>query len=248
MRILVLAASGGCGRWVTQLAARQGHQVTALVRPTTVFQPPPGVIVERGSALDVSDLARVARGQDAVISCIGPERTDPRNLWAPLQPPPSCAERSATAVVMALEAVGVHQFAAISAAGVGDSAKAVNPFMRWLIRKSTIGEMYADLAAMEQVLRRSHLDWLAVRPVSLVNAAPSTRTKVLSRFRSSVDRRPRGCCRVAPPSDGRGTVSEGPHTDDRLVVGGHQLVVPTRDVQFLNANSDRTIVGHSREQ
>ena len=40
MRILVLGASGGCGRWVTLLAVGGGHVVTALVRPGTPFTPP----------------------------------------------------------------------------------------------------------------------------------------------------------------------------------------------------------------
>ena len=37
MRLLVLRASGGCGRWVTRFAVRDGHDVTALVRQSTVF-------------------------------------------------------------------------------------------------------------------------------------------------------------------------------------------------------------------
>ena len=40
MRILVLGASGGCGKWATWLAAADGHAVTALVRPATRFDPP----------------------------------------------------------------------------------------------------------------------------------------------------------------------------------------------------------------
>jgi uncharacterized protein YbjT (DUF2867 family) len=43
--------------------------------------------------------------------------------------------------------------------------------------------MYADLAAMEAIYRASRLDWLAVRPVTLVDAkAPSDRARVVSRF------------------------------------------------------------------
>src|SRR5687768_320974 len=58
MRILILGASGGCGRWATQLAVNAGHQITAFIRPTTPFQSPPGVVVQRGNALDPSDLER----------------------------------------------------------------------------------------------------------------------------------------------------------------------------------------------
>ena len=35
---------------------------------------------------------------------------------------------------------------------------------------------------MEQTFRQSSLDWAAVRPVPLVNAAPSSRAKVVRRF------------------------------------------------------------------
>jgi uncharacterized protein YbjT (DUF2867 family) len=185
MRLLVLGASGGCGRWVTRLAASAGHEVTALVRPGTSFQPPVGVRVERGSALDVESLSRVVAGQAAVISCIGPQRMQPHNPWSPLRAPLRVAELSARAATRALQAAGIGRFAAISAAGVGDSFRFANPMIRWLIRSSTIGAMYADLDAMEKVLHESSLDWLAVRPVTLVNFPPSKRTKVLTHFRTA---------------------------------------------------------------
>lgn len=184
MRLLILGASGGCGRWATRLAAEQGHQVTALVRPQTAFKPPAGVTVRRGNPLDPSELSAAAAGQDAVISCIGPQRSNPRNPWSPLRPPLGVAKLSAGAVVEAVDGSPVRRFACVSAAGVGDSATAMNGVMRWLVRYSAIGAMYADLDAMEQVLRQSHLDWVAVRPVTLVNAAPSGRTRMLGRYRT----------------------------------------------------------------
>ena len=182
MRILVLGASGGCGSWVTRLAANKNHVVTAIVRPDTQYQPPPGVVVQRANAIDPNDLSSAVEGQDAVISCIGPQRINPRNPWSALRPPPHCAELTARAVVSALHNSSVRRFAAISAAGVADSFDMVNRVMRSLIRRSTIGSMYADLEAMEQVFVESNLDWVAVRPVTLVNAAPSTRTKLLTRI------------------------------------------------------------------
>jgi len=184
MRLLILGASGGCGRWATRLAQADGHAVTALVRPTTAFDAPAGVVVQRGSVLDDADLAGAVIGQDAVISCLGAQRVNARNPWSPLRPPAHLAEDSARRLVRAMAAAGVGRIAAISAAGVGDSLSATNATMRWLIGASTIGAMYADLAAMEAVYRDSPLDWLAVRPVTLVDAkAPSTRARVVPRFR-----------------------------------------------------------------
>ncbi|MEO6011368.1 MAG: NAD(P)H-binding protein [Vicinamibacterales bacterium] len=184
MRLLILGASGGCGRWVTRLAHADGHTVTALVRPDTAFAAPPGVTVHRGSVLNDSDLGHAVAGQDAVISCLGAQRVNAHNPWSPLRPPLHVARESAARLVPAMQAAGVRKLAAISAAGVGDSLAVTNATMRWLIRSSSIGRMYADLEAMEAVYRLSALDWLAVRPVTLVDAkTPSTRARVVPRFR-----------------------------------------------------------------
>jgi uncharacterized protein YbjT (DUF2867 family) len=184
MRLLILGASGGCGRWAARLGAEAGHDVTALVRPETPFDPPAGVTVRRGSVLGDGDLASAVAGQDDVISCLGAQRANPRNPWAPLRPPLHIARDSAGRLAQAMTVAGVDRLAAISAAGVGDSLPSTNATMRWLIRNSTIGTMYADLAAMESIYRASPLDWVAVRPVTLVDAkAPSTRARVVPRFR-----------------------------------------------------------------
>jgi uncharacterized protein YbjT (DUF2867 family) len=185
MRVLVLGASGGCGRWVVRLAAGAGHEVTALVRPSTSFEPPPNVAVQRGSALDAADLASAMEGQDILISCLGPQRTNPRNPWSRLRLPLHVAELSARAITTVLPRTRIRRVAVISAAGVGDSLAQTNGAMRWMLRHSTVGQMYADLEAMERVLRGSAADWLAVRPVTLVNAAPSARAKRLARYRAT---------------------------------------------------------------
>lgn len=185
MRVLVLGASGGCGRWATRLTVEAGHEVSAFVRPSTPYDPPPGVRVVRGLATEVGDVAKASAGQDVVLSCIGPQRTNPLNPWAPLRPPAGVATLTAQALVAALPQSGVRRVVAISAAGVGDSSTRINPMMKWLIRRSTIGAMYADLDAMEERLRHSGLDWMAVRPVTLVNSAPSNRAREVARFRTT---------------------------------------------------------------
>jgi len=36
MKLLILGASGGCGKWLVQLAHERGHLVRVIVRPTTL--------------------------------------------------------------------------------------------------------------------------------------------------------------------------------------------------------------------
>jgi uncharacterized protein YbjT (DUF2867 family) len=182
MRVAILGASGGVGRWVTRFAAEAGYAITALVRPNRVFQPPPGVRVFRGSALDQRDLTSVVEEQDILISCLGAQRTQSWNPWSPLRPPSRVAEPSARAIAAVVPHTSVRRVVVISAAGVGDSLARTNAAMRWMLRHSTLSEMYADLGRMEDTLRASSLEWVAVRPVTLVNAARSSRTRVLSRY------------------------------------------------------------------
>ena len=182
MRLLVLGASGGCGRWVVRLAVEAGHAVTAIVRPESPFDAPPSVRVIRGSALDPQVLRRAAEGCDRVISCLGPRRVNPSNPWSPLRPPLGVATSSARVAASVLEG---RRFVAISAAGVGDSRPLVNAPMRALLRWSTIGAMYADLESMETVLRASSLDWTAVRPVTLVSSSRRREVKPVLRFRAT---------------------------------------------------------------
>jgi putative NADH-flavin reductase len=182
MRVAILGASGGVGRWVTKFAAEAGHAITALVRPDRVFQPPPDVRVLRGSALDQRDLTSVLEEQDILISCLGAQRTQQWNPWSPLRPPARVAGPSARAITAVVPHTSVRRVVVISAAGVGDSLARTNAAMRWMLRHSTLSEMYADLGRMEDTLRASSLDWVAVRPVTLVNATPSSRTRVLSRY------------------------------------------------------------------
>jgi hypothetical protein len=155
MRLLILGASGGCGRWATRLAHAAGHDVTALVRRDTAFDPPAGVAVRRGNVLSDADLSQAVAGQDAVISCLGAQRVNARNPWSPLRPPLDIARDSAGRLVQAMTVAGVGRLAAISAAGVGDSLPSTNALMRWLLRSSTVGEMYADLEAMERSTGRA---------------------------------------------------------------------------------------------
>jgi uncharacterized protein YbjT (DUF2867 family) len=183
MRLLVLGASGGVGRWVTKFASAARHDVTAFVRPETHYDPPPGVRVRRGSVLSAEDLAPAVVGQEAIICCIGAQRSNKWNLWSPLRPPPHVAERTARALVTALQGSSGRRLVAISAAGVGDGIKHTTVVMRWLTLNSTVGTMYRDLEAMERIFRESSLDWVSVRPVTLVDAKPSNRAKVVHRFR-----------------------------------------------------------------
>jgi uncharacterized protein YbjT (DUF2867 family) len=184
LRLLILGASGGCGTFAVRAALARGHDVRALVREETPYEPPVGADVRRGSVLDPGIVEKAASGRDAVISCLGPMRINPLNPWSALAPPPGFAERSARSICDALDSVGVRRLAVMSAAGVGDSVEALPLVMRWLLEHSTLGAMYEDLVAMERHLAGRDIDWLAVRPVTLVNRNSARPVRAVDRYRA----------------------------------------------------------------
>ncbi len=182
MKLLVLGASGGCGRWFCRLALARGHQVHALVRPTTVFDPPAGTDVIRGDVLAAGMLDRLVEECDAVISALGIKRQAPWNPWSALASPPDLCTRVAESLVAVMPRHNVRRVVVISAAGVGGSIRHVHPLLRWMIRHSTMAASYADLAGMEAVLAGSGLDWLAVRPTTLTAGSPTGKVRVVEHY------------------------------------------------------------------
>src|SRR5262245_12160897 len=137
MKLLVLGASGRCGRWVTQLAAARGHQVTALVRPTASFVAPPHVNVRLGQILDQNTIEAAVTGQDMALSCLGLRRAGP-SPWARLLSPPDLMTQVARALIPAMRRQGVKRLMVVSAGGVGESAAQLSRPVRWLVGSGRI--------------------------------------------------------------------------------------------------------------
>lgn len=182
MKLLILGASGGCGQWLVRLAAEHGHEVTAVVRPSTSYQPPSGARVARAEVAHGDALDSLVQGQEAVLCCLGQRRAG-KSPWAPLLSPPDLTERVARHLVAAMRRHGVPRVVAISAGGVGDSSTQLTLPVRWLVRSGNVGVAYRDLEAMERELAASGLDWLAVRPVTLVDGPPSGGAGQVDRYR-----------------------------------------------------------------
>ncbi|RKE18409.1 NAD(P)-dependent oxidoreductase [Streptomyces sp. TLI_171] len=70
MRVAVIGANGEIGRCVVTEALARGHRVTAVVRRPEDYQGL-AISVERGDVLDPADVARVADGQQVLVSAVG---------------------------------------------------------------------------------------------------------------------------------------------------------------------------------
>lgn len=189
MRLLILGASGGCGRWLTRLAHERSHDVAALVRPQSDMHAPAGVTIHTGDVTDAAVLDRVLPGNDAVFCALGLRRSG-RFPWAPLRSPPDLMQRVAKLLTEAMQRHSVSRLIAISGAGVGDSIDSCSWLARCVIRSGNIAVACRDLEAMEAVLAASNLDWMVVRPVTLISGPPKRAARPVDCYRlSSVIRR-----------------------------------------------------------
>ena len=164
MKVTVFGATGRIGEQVVRQGLDAGHKVTAVVRDPTRFDVShPALEVATVPGLTDPEVLRPAlEGSDAAISGVGPRgRKD--------GPVTSTATRG---ILGAMEASGVRRLVAVSAVPVGPvpagesfvNRRILVPFISVFAR-----EVYADLAAMEDEIRRSTTEWTIVRPPRYVN-------------------------------------------------------------------------------
>lgn len=179
MNVIVFGASGNCGSHFVRFASAAGHQVTAVVRASTEYAPPPGVKVLRGDVLDAAFVASAVPGHDCVMSGIGMRYKHP---FARRESPDDFTSRATGYIVAAMNGAGVRRISAISAAGVGDSRPGMNWPMRVMLAISNVGVAYKDMEKVERILFESGLDWQAVRPVTLTHKPRTDKVRITDRY------------------------------------------------------------------
>lgn len=164
MKMTVFGATGRVGEHVVRQALSAGHQVTAVVRDPARFDVShPALQVATVPGLTDPEVLRPAlEGSDAAISGVGPRgRKD--------GPVASGATRG---LLRAMEASGVRRFVAVSAVPVGPVPQGESFVNRRILLpciSAFARDVYADLAEMEDEIRRSATEWTIVRPPRLVN-------------------------------------------------------------------------------
>jgi putative NADH-flavin reductase len=161
-RLFLLGATGGTGQHLVSQALQQGRDVTAFVRnPGKLTRHDRLVVIGWSSGDGPEQVADQMRGHDAVISTLGVRAFKSGGL----------IERSARLLVPAMERAGVRRLVFTSAFGVLASHQL--PFVPRTMQRLLLGEVYADKAAGEALIRASGLDWTLVYP-SMLTTGPKT--------------------------------------------------------------------------
>lgn len=167
MRILVIGATGGSGRAVTDVLLERGHRVTALSRSASSLPERADLTRVDGDATDAALLDRVVPGHDAIVVTLGiSEPTMRVRLRGARDTADDIRSRGTAAIVGAARRAGIRRLIVQSSYGVGASRTMLS-FTDRVVFALMIRPQIIDSEIQEGVLRGSELDWTIVQPVYL---------------------------------------------------------------------------------
>ncbi|SDN63173.1 Nucleoside-diphosphate-sugar epimerase [Klenkia soli] len=164
MRIVIAGAHGQIARRLTRLLAARGDTVVGIVRnpdhtPDLTADGAESVVLDLESAT-VDEVTDVARGADAVVFAAGggPNSGVARK---------DTVDRGAAVLLAdAAEAAGVRPYLLVSSIGADSVADGATPDG---MDETFVAYLRAKLAAEQDVLARSGLDAVVLRPVTLTD-------------------------------------------------------------------------------
>jgi uncharacterized protein YbjT (DUF2867 family) len=181
MKVLIFGATGPTGRELVARALEKGHDVTAFARnPKGLgMEEEEGFRIFTGDVLQPATVDRAMVGQQGVLSAIGPRaRTGigetPKNVV-------SVATRH---IIEAMEQCGTKRLVSLSSVGVGDSRgkRQAGPlfgfFQEMILIPFFLKAEFRDKEVQEEIVRESSVDWVLVRPTSLVDRPARSQVRV----------------------------------------------------------------------
>ncbi len=164
MRIAVIAANGRAGKVFVEKALAAGHRVRAGIYGTNNLTPHAQLEVVTCDATNGEDLARLLRGQDAVVSFIGHVKGSP----------PDVQTKAMRALVDTMRDQELKRVVSLTGTGVRFPDDRITVVDRLL----NLGVRIVDPARVKdgrehvRVLQASDLDWTVIRVLKLQNTRP----------------------------------------------------------------------------
>ena len=177
MRIVLFGATGNIGARIAKEALDRGHEVIGVVRDATRSDAlDPRAALVKGDATDKENVAKLAKGADAIVSAISP-RPNRRGF-----PAPSLVD-AARALIAGAKEAGVKRLLFVG----GAASLEVSPGKR-LLDSPDFPEPYKPEAlagaAQLEVIRKeaTGLDWTYISPAAEISAGRRT-----GRYRATGD-------------------------------------------------------------
>jgi putative NADH-flavin reductase len=164
MQLTIFGASGGTGHRLVEQALAAGHTVTAVVRdPARLPVRHDRLKLVAADVLDPEAITPAVADADAVVSALGPRSSRNRS---------SITSAGMASILKAMRTAGSSRLVVVSAAPVASDDHGTTLPYRLLVKpllRALLGGLYADLAVMEETVRRSGLAWTILRPPQLTD-------------------------------------------------------------------------------
>ena len=173
MKLTIFGGTGGVGQYLVRQALDDGHDVTAYARAPASLPNRDALQAIEGELDDTERIAEAIGNADAVLSTLGPRSNtaDQVELFG----------EALTRICSAMEDAGVARLVSISGAGLVLPSDDVT-IGRRLVR-GLMGIFAKHVLASKEreyeVIRRTSLDWVIVRPPRIVDGPPTGKYQVL---------------------------------------------------------------------
>lgn len=172
MKLLIIGATRGIGLNLLKQALEKGHEVTALVRdPNRLNLHHEKLTVIEGNIVDKEAVERAVEGQDAVCVIIGIK---------PTRKPVSVFSIGTKNVVEAMTSSMAKKLICVTGIGAGDSKNHGGFFYDKIINPLLLKTIYKDKDLQEEIVQKSDLDWVIVRPGFLTNGPLTGKYRALT--------------------------------------------------------------------
>jgi uncharacterized protein len=160
VKIALFGASGTIGQRILKEARSRGHQVTVVARNTSRID---GIPAVRGDVLDGASIAETVKGNDVVISAVGPRPGED----------PKMVPQAATALIEGVKQSGVARLLVVGGAGSLEVEPGIQLLDTPQFPREWKGIAVAHRDALE-IYRQSDIDWTCFSPAILIE--PGERT------------------------------------------------------------------------
>ncbi len=173
MKIALLGSTGYVGEEILKECIGHGHQVRVLVRHPEKLGPMASMVeVVEGDYCDPAKVAQTIAGTEIVLSAIGPTTKRPKNI-------PEYTRSMVEAMnsfVATLEREHIKKVIWLSGAAtplnIAEKFNARQKFLRFMLNATA--RYILDIKTKEsQILSRSDLNWIMIRPPAITKGAPT---------------------------------------------------------------------------
>jgi putative NADH-flavin reductase len=160
MKIAIVGSTGGTGIQLVKQALEAGHSVTAVARrPEALGIQHPNLKIAKGDVLEVASLRAAFEGQEVVLSGLGARTLAFRKY--------TMLSEGCRNMLEAISTTGTRRIIVITSAGLERVDPGFPGFYKWILRPVLLQRFYDDHARVEEMLRKSAVEWISVRPYYL---------------------------------------------------------------------------------